>query len=208
MARRKKKSGVSAQLIIIGMLLVCAVAAGAYYYMNNQPTGLKLPAQKPVVTVTPTPGPAASERTVYIYLPRKSKNGIGFYLARTAIKSAEKGDILDVALDALLDTNKEGGSIAALIPAGTKSISPVKVHDGVATIDLSSQFVDNFSGGSDQEALTVNAIAHTIVANSSDKVSSVLILVDGGAVETLGGHLELNYPVEADSTLLHPGASK
>ena len=68
--------------------------------------------------------------------------------------------------------------------------------------------MDNFSGGSDQEALTINAIVHTIVANSSDRVSSVLVLVNGGSVETLGGHLELSYPIEADSTLLHSGAGK
>ncbi len=206
MAKKRKKSGGSAALFIAGMLLVCAAAAGAYYYMNNQPTGLVTPAQKPVVTVTPNTAPAAPQRKVRIYLPQTGKRG--FYLKPVAVMSSEKGEILDVALGELLATNTKSGPAAELIPKGTKSLTPVNVHDGVATIDLSSQFTDNFSGGSEQEALTINAIAHTLVANSGGKVKSVLILVNGGSVETLGGHLELSYPIEADSTLLQPDGSK
>lgn len=204
--RKKKKTGGSAGLIIGGMILLCVVAAGAYYYMNQRPTGLGQPTQKPVVTVTPQDAPQAPERKVIIYLPKQSNTG--FYLARVAVMSRDKGDILDTALNALLDTNKDGGTASALIPKETRSLAPVKVRDRVATIDLSSQFTDNFSGGSEQEALTVNAIVHTMVANSGGKVKSVLILVNGASVETLGGHLELSYPIEADSTLLKPDGSK
>ncbi len=193
-------------MFIAGMILVCAAAAGAYYYINNQPTGLVTPAQKPVVTVTPNTAPVASQRKVRIYLPQTGKRG--FYLKPVAVMSSEKGEILDVALGELLATNTKPGPAAELIPKGTKSLAPVNVHDGVATINLSSQFTENFSGGSEQEALTINAIAHTLAANSGGKVKSVLILVNGGSVETLGGHLELSYPIEADSTLLQPDGSK
>ncbi len=85
---------------------------------------------------------------------------------------------------------------------------PVKVKGNVATIDLSKEFQENFSGGLDQEALTLNAIIHTLVTNSEGKVKRVRILVEGEPVETLGGHLELGEPVSADSTLLKPGDNK
>lgn len=206
MAKKKKRSTGSGILFILGVLVVCAAAAGAYYYMSKFPFGLKQPAQKPIVTVTPRPVPLAPERKVYVYLPKRSTKG--FYLARVAEASREKGDILDAALKTLLDTNKRGGMTAGLIPEGTKLLSPVRVRDGVATVDLSGEFTEKFSGGSEQEALTVNSIVHTLVSNSGGKVSSVRILVDGKTVETLGGHLELTDPVEADSTLLRPGGVK
>lgn len=206
MARRKRKSTGSGKLIILGVLLVGAAATGAYFYVSNHPYGLTQPAQKPIVTVTPRPVPLGPERTVYIYLPKRSSKGA--YLARVTATTRQKGDILDAALATLLDTNKQGGICAGLIPEGAKLLSPVQVRDKVATINLSREFTDNFSGGSDQEALTVNSIVHTLVSNSSGKVSSVRILVEGEAVETLGGHLELTDPIEADSTLLKPGGVK
>ena len=85
---------------------------------------------------------------------------------------------------------------------------PVRSKGNIATINLSREFTDNFSGGSDQEALTVNSIVHTLVSNSGGKVNSVRILVEGETVETLGGHFELTDPVKADSTLLRPGSLK
>jgi len=206
MAKKKKKSTGSGKLMMLGVLLVGAAAAGAYFYVSKHPFGLTQPAQKPIVTVTQRPVPLAPERTVYVYLPKRSKKGA--YLARVAATTRQNGDLLDAALKTLLDTNKQGGLCAGLIPEGSKLLAPVSVEHGVATINLSREFTDNFSGGSDQEALTVNSIVHTLVSNSSGKVSSVRILVEGKPVETLGGHLELTDPIEADSTLLRPGGVK
>jgi len=78
------------------------------------------------------------------------------------------------------------------------------VKAGVAVVDLTKQFQENFSGGTMQEALTLNAIAHTVVNNSEGKVKRIRILVEGEPVETLGGAFELGEPFSADSTLLKP----
>lgn len=206
MAKKKKKSGGSGKLFIVGVLVVCAVAAGADHYISKYPLGLTKPTQKPIVTVTPRPVPLAPERSVYIYVPKSSKRGL--YLARVVETTREKGDILDVALKTLLDTDKDKGISAGIVPKGTKLLAPVQVHRGVAAVNLSREFTDNFPGGSEQEALTVNSIVHTLVSNSGGKVRSVLILVNGERVETLGGHLELTDPIRADSTLLRPGGTR
>ena len=204
MARQKRTSTGSGKLFILGVLVVGAAAIGAYFYVSKHPFDLTQPAQKPIVTVTQRPVPLAPERTVYVYLPKRK----GFNLARVAATTRQKGDILDAALKTLLDTNKQGGVCAGLIPQGAKLLSPVRVQKRVATINLSREFTDNFSGSAEQEALTVNSIVLTLVSNSSGKVSSVRILVEGEAVETLGGHLELTDPIRADSTLLRPGGVK
>lgn len=202
MAKRKKKPAGSGKLLILGVIAVAAVAVGAYVYIGKFPIGNK-PAQKPIVTVTPQPS-IFEQRQVHLYLPKQDKQG--FHLAPQTRTTRAKGDILDAALNALLVTNKESGAVGGLIPAGTKPLSPIKVHRGVATIDLSQEFTNNFSGGAEQEALTVNSIVLTLVSNSSGKVRSVRILVEGKEVETLGGHLDLTAPVTADSTLLRPGS--
>ena len=87
----------------------------------------------------------------------------------------------------MIATNKQEGETGALIPKGTRLLSPIKVSHGVATVNLSVEFVNNFEGGSVQEALTLNSIAHTLVKNSGGKVRAVRILIEGKPAEPLGG---------------------
>lgn len=202
MGRRKKKSA-GFGLFVIGTLLIAGVALAAFYGINTLHWGVTPAKQKPQVSVTPGPTPAA-QRTIYLYLVKRDKHG--FHLGQTPRTVAAEGGILDAALRALLATNKQGGISAGLIPEGTRLLSAVRVGNGIAIADLSHEFTDNFSGGSDQEAATVNSIAHTLVSNSEGKVHSVQILVEGKKVESLGGHLTLTDPVSADSTLLRPGS--
>ena len=202
MSKRKKKSS-GFGLFVVGTLLVVGVACAAYYAINTLHWGVTPPKQKPAVTITP--GPAlAPEHTVYLYLVKQDKRG--FHLGRTPVVTRSAGSVLDAALNAMLATNKQAGLSAGLIPEGTKLLSPIQVEHGVATANLSQEFVDNFSGGTEQEAATVNSIAHTLVSNSGGKVHSVHILVEGKKVESLGGHFVLTDPVSADSAILRPGS--
>lgn len=201
--KRRKSAGVS-RWVILGVLLVGAAATAAFYASDRFKLGLSLPTQKPTVTVTQRAVPVVAERTVYIYLPKDSSKGV--YLSRVAIACREKGSLPDVALKALFAAGQQGGGAAGLIPEGAKPLSPVRIQGDVATVDLNGRFKHNFSGGLDQEALTVNSIVHTVVSNSGGKVSKLRILVEGETVETLGGHLELTDPIAADSALLRPGS--
>lgn len=205
MAKRKKKAAGLSRWFMLGVLLVGMGAAVAFYASDRFHFNVRPPAEKPTVTITPQAAIVAKQ-TVFIYLPKETKKGS--YLARVETQTSERGDRLDAALKALLMAGEQGGVAAGLIPEGTKSLAPVHVKGDVATINLSREFTENFSGGSDQEALTVNSIVHTLVSNSSGQVSSVRILVEGESVETLGGHLEMTDPVKADSTLLRPGSLK
>lgn len=203
MAKRKKKRSAGIGLFLLGTLLVVAAAFAAYYGISKLHWGVTPPKQKPQVTVTPELTPV-TERNIYLYLIKKDKRG--YHLGRTSVATKSAGTNLDAAMDALLATNKQEGLSSGLIPEGTKLISPVEVSHGVATANLSREFLDNFAGGSEQEAATVNCIVHTLVSNGGGKVDSVQILVEGKKVESLGGHFMLTDPVSADSAMLRPGS--
>lgn len=207
--RNKKSGGKFGWLFILVLVVVVAAGAVAYYASSGLRHKIVQLQTKPVVTVTPTPSPVhiIDKRKVTIYLPKVTGDGSSYLVPVTRTTSA-KGDILDVALETLIDTGKRESVYTGLIPKSTRLLSPIKVKSGIATVNLSKEFVDNFSGGSDQEALTLNSIVHTLVTNSGGKVSSVKILVEGESVETLGGHFELTDPIVADSTLLRPNNSK
>jgi len=187
-------------LIVLLAAAAFIAAAAATFYLAG---GFKPRRPKSEVKITRPPVVTLSEqRRVTLYLPKKSKKGV--YLAPQTISTEAKGSKLDAALSALLAAGQGKGECAGLIPEGTKLRSPVKVKAGVAVVDLTKQFQENFSGGTMQEALTLNAIAHTVVNNSEGKVKRIRILVEGEPVETLGGAFELGEPFSADSTLLKP----
>ena len=97
--------------------------------------------------------------------------------------------------------------MAQTTPTGIK-LAPISVKGDVAYVDFNEAISDNFSGGSEMEALTINAIAHTVVKNSNPNVKKVKILIEGRDAETIGGHFELFDPVEPANTLLTDDTDK
>ena len=85
------------------------------------------------------------------------------------------------------------------LPKGTKLLR-VRVEDGVATADFSRELTANFQGGSDHEGATVYAIVNTLA--SLPTVKQTRILVEGQPIDSLGGHLDVSGPLEADDELV------
>ena len=201
MAKRNRKSISVGWLVVLALLAFGAAAGIAYFVLGGAHDEASPPAGEPAAG---RPSAVIAEeqmgRTVSVFLPEVAENEI--YLVRSTRKTDAQGSAPEAALKALLDESAKSGSP---LPRGTKLLSPVKVINGVATVNFSREFVDNFSGGSTQEALTLNSIAHTLVDNSGGKIRSVRILVEGETADTLGGHFDLTEPVEADSVMLKPG---
>lgn len=195
MAKRSRKKVPVRLLVALGFVIFIVLAVGVYLLTSKrlpQP-----PAAQPRVTITST----TQVNTVTIYVPEKS--GSGVYLAAQDRTIEGKDGILDLSVKALLaDRGKlEGGG--SIIPEGTRLLGPIKVEDSTAVVDLSSEFVDKFEGGSDKEAFTLNAIAMTI-CKADPKIKSVRILVGGKPVDSLGGHYDLSVPITPDSNLAKP----
>ncbi|HEY6358823.1 MAG TPA: GerMN domain-containing protein [Vicinamibacterales bacterium] len=80
------------------------------------------------------------------------------------------------------------------IPPGTTVRSVLLDDHGTAYVDLSRDVVTGHTGGSLDEALTVFSIVNAITVNLPD-IPAVQLLIDGHAVDTLVGHLDLRHPL-------------
>jgi spore germination protein GerM len=87
------------------------------------------------------------------------------------------------------------GGMTSAIPAGTTMRALFLTARGEAYVDLSREVVSGHPGGSLDEALTVFTIVNALTVNLPT-VSAVQILVDGKAVDTLAGHIDLRHPLE------------
>ncbi len=89
--------------------------------------------------------------------------------------------------------------LSRTIPDGTRLID-IDVHDGLATVNFSREFVDNHGGGSSGELVTVYSVVDTLAQYPT--VKKVQFLVEGQRVETLAGHMDLANPVERNTDII------
>jgi len=86
----------------------------------------------------------------------------------------------------------------ALLPPTTK-VRQVTVREGVATVDLSADFLKDFRGGDPYFYLAVYSLVNTLTELSG--IEEVQFLIDGQTVEAFGG-IPLNEPLRRDESLL------
>ncbi|KDR96611.1 Copper amine oxidase N-terminal domain-containing protein [Peptoclostridium litorale DSM 5388] len=89
-------------------------------------------------------------------------------------------------------------NLAGAIPIGTRLLD-ISISNGVCYVDFSREFIDNHSGGSASELMTLASIVNTLT--EFDSVKKVQILVEGKKGETLGNIL-LDVPLERMDNLI------
>lgn len=114
------------------------------------------------------------------------------------VRSVPKTEaVAKVAVEELIKGPTQGGE--ATIPEGTRLLD-ISIKDEVADVNLSKEFVDNHSGGSAGERLTVYSVVDTLTEFST--VKKVRFLVEGAAVDTIAGHMDVSQPVQREESVL------
>lgn len=165
---------------IVILLAVC-IAFGIYLAATRRP-----PAPPPPVPVTHAP--AKPPEKVKVYRVAVEDNKAVLRATETEVKPGESP--VESALRQLIEQGDEA-DLANPIPKGTRLLG-LKIEKGLATVDLSREFRDNFAGGSEDEGLTVGAILRTL--GQFPEIKQVQFLVEGKSIDTLGGHLDLSGP--------------
>jgi germination protein M len=103
-------------------------------------------------------------------------------------------------------SNESSNPDEAPLPKGV-AVRSVRLKGDTVTVDFNSQFDDSrFWGGSEHSYLAVQAIVNSLTEVKG--VSRVQLLVEGKAVETIVGHVELSGPLERDDTVIGKSPAK
>lgn len=124
-----------------------------------------------------------------------------FGVADSVALGAERRDIpshsdLSRDLADLFDDLAAGPAtdLVPLLPKGTRVRHVFLDGSGTVYVDFTGELVTGFQGGLSRELLLVRSIARTLTANSTG-ISRLQILVNGRAVPSLGGHIDLSRPL-------------
>jgi spore germination protein GerM len=199
------KSNLGAFLALLALSSLVLMMGYQKYTPKREPAvtipSIKVEPKEPTVRPHRQPPSEGAGRTaktseVTLFIPRATKNQ-EMRLDRVTAKSESATPL--GALRALASYEGEG-EMESPLPKGTKVLGLTVGPDGTATADFSHEIVDNFPGGSETEQLLLGSIANTLTQFPT--IKRVKILVDGKRVDSIGGHIELDEPIERDPDLM------
>ncbi len=188
-------------LQLAAALVILAVAAWLVTRDLGQPED---PQPPPVTTTEPDPVPATASITATLYYG--SQDGQSLVAFKTDVPFADElvaqgREILAMQLE------PAPSPYVSVIPEGTALRAFYVTERGEAFVDLSREISTAHPGGSFTELLTVYAIVNAVTANLP-AVQRVQILVDGGEVDTIAGHVDLRRPLARDNSLVREDDSR
>ena len=140
------------------------------------------------------------QRTVTLFFA--ARDGSGLVAEDRQINDCLINDeCLAPLVQALLDGPR--GALTPVFPPRTTLRGVSLTPESVLQVDFARNLVDHHPGGSWVELLTVQALANTVATNFPH-YRQVRILIDGAAVDTLKGHLDLRQPLNPDFSLVLP----
>ena len=159
---------------------------------SNDPTPNVSEPQNPE-PAEPSPNQESVEVTVYF----PTSDGAGLKGTTRTITVTEKTSSAIITSIFKEFANPPSGLVAAL-PDKTELLD-VKIKDGVATINLSQSFRDNFEGGATGEQMVLYSIVNTLT--TLEDVNSVEFLLEGELKAAILGGLDTSTPVTPNESL-------
>ena len=108
--------------------------------------------------------------------------------------------IARAAVQELIRGPAVGSSLTSAIPLGASLLDINVRSDGRCIVDLSREFRTNLGKEKDAAELAVYSVVNTLTQFST--IKEVQFLIDGQAVETLGGQLDLSQPLVRNTALI------
>ncbi len=155
------------------------------------------------VTMGDSQASAMKDKTpIQLYFINEQGNKLA--LETRYIDNAEVGKgsafLATVVLKELVKGPSKGSQLQASIPAGTTVHTDVTIKDGVATVDLSKEFINKHPGGKKNEQLTLYSIVNTLT--EIKEIKSVQFKIEGKVKKEFKGNYQIDVAYPRTSYLI------
>ena len=86
------------------------------------------------------------------------------------------------------------------IPEGTKLRSPVSINGGIATVDLTREFIEKHPGGKDAEQMSIYSIVNSLT--ELKEIQKVKFTIDGKERKEFKGGFKFDEPFPRSQSLI------
>jgi len=190
MLSRKNTLNNKNQVLVVAGLICWWVLIGANLFAFNAPDNEQQRNGK-------TEEPFLNNFPVYLYF---ADNTNQYLLGEERIGFGSDDPVVFCRqiIDALIRGPSSG--LVRTIPATTE-LRAIYIDDKTAYVDLTREVAASYPGGILSELMTIYSIVNTLVLNV-DGVDQVKILIAGQEAETLSGHIDIRFPLNADMLLI------
>lgn len=144
------------------------------------------------------------ENGVPVLLYFANKQATKLVAERRYIKTDEaKTDIATAVVKQLLEGPAPETGLEPAIPNGTKIIGSVKVEKGIATVDLSQEFVGNLSKDNNADKLAIYSIVNSLT--ELKEISKVRFTIEG-VIRSQVGSFVFNAPFQKSESIIDKNA--
>ena len=181
-------------LAVIGILFIGVAVCLIFQDANAQ--GAKLNHAK---SLSRTAGPTHSKKSAaHLYFADRDN----YYLISEQRVVSHSGDPVGYArsiVEALIKGPQK--SLVRTLAADTELRALYIIPDGACYVDLSQAAGKHHPGGCNSELLTIFSVANSLILNVPE-IKRVKLLIDGKEAQTLAGHINLEFPFEANMLLI------
>jgi len=200
-------------VLAVGVAAVLAIGGGVLLNNSSQRAQTDTPAADQATVA----GPEAKPKNPNVITPNKKPETIEltYYvlhdtdtdtlLAPRTVPLVVQGTpapwrVAHTALKAMGKFPRTDGADRSPIPEGGQILGVHIAQNGIATVNLSEAFRDNFNGGAREEQMTLYAIVNTV--GRTPGVKGVLFQVNGKKVDEFAGHIDLTDPLTPDESIV------
>jgi hypothetical protein len=181
-------------LAVIGILFIGGAVCLIFQDANAQ--GAKLKHAKPL---SRTAGPTQSKRSAaHLYFADRDN----FYLiSEQRVVSHSEGPVgyARSIVEALIKGPQN--SLVRTIATDSELRAIYIIADGTCYVDLAQVAGTYHPGGCNSELLTIYSVVNSLILNVPE-IKRVKLLFDGKEAQTLAGHIDLEFPFEANMLLI------
>lgn len=159
------------------------------------PSGLPLGDMEPAKLNEDGTPTAGKKMTVTLYF---SDNEAMYLVGEKRDVTVNEGDKPEAAVIRELIKGPKTDELWDVIPEGTKLLS-VNTKNGLCTIDLSSEYVDNSPGGTTSEMMAVYSVVNSLT--SLEGIEKVQFLIEGKKRE-IYTHMIFDKPIPRDNNVI------
>lgn len=181
-------------MLLVGIFLTGCNSTKATVKSANDST-TKAPETAPVPSAPVTPSDSTGQSIkLTLYFPNADASELIATERAVVVKDQEVIKAMFIEL-----ANPPFG-LKSPLPPGTTLLDATVSTDGLATINLSTDFQKNFGGGSAGEQMTMYGIVNTLT--TLPKVQRVQFLLNGKKHDGILGHLDTSSPLKRNESLI------
>lgn len=139
---------------------------------------------------------------VHLYFATADNMSLRLEVRYIPVIEAKKSvnNLASIVVKELIAGPTAGSGLKATIPAGTQLRGPVGINTGVATVDLSKEFIDKHPGGKIAEQLTIYSIVNSLT--EIKEIQKVKFTINAKAQKDFKGNFQFDTPFPRSDSII------